>query len=81
MNILPINNPLIYKKQLKCGDCIYSKVIKNTETGTNKTICRLFKYNFASVSNYDDYIDVLTCRSDVNLCGHYADYFKSRPLE
>jgi hypothetical protein len=77
MNILPINNPLIYKRQLKCSQCIYSKVIKN-DVGENVSVCRLFKYSF---TNKDNYIDVLTCRNDSNLCGHYAEYFKSKPLQ
>jgi hypothetical protein len=58
-----------FEMRLNCSDCKYSKLNSN-----NKLSCILFKYSF--LEHKEPYIETAICRSDVNLCGEHAEYFK-----
>ena len=70
--VIVVNRPKRdHRKELNCADCFYSK---NAEDG--KKVCTLFKY--LTISEDIFYVDTIYCRSDFNLCGPYADFFKAR---
>ena len=78
MKVVACSKPIIAvsrkresNKWINCSDCIYSKTV-----GEHKTVCTLFKYLTASESI--TYVDTIQCRSDFNLCGPYADFFKPK---
>ena len=58
-------------KWINCSDCKYSKTIND-----HKTVCILFKY--LTVSEQITYVDTIRCRSDFDLCGPYAEFFKPK---
>ena len=80
MKIIPLAKPIINfssknenRKWINCSDCIYSKTINH-----HKTVCKLFKYSYLTYFEENSNIDIIYCRSDFNLCGPYADFFKPK---
>ena len=71
--IIVKNTKQDHKKWIKCSDCIYSKNI-----GDHKTVCTLFKYSYLTFFEDNSYVDTIYCRSNFDLCGPYADFFKAK---
>jgi hypothetical protein len=72
-----IKNQKVYKLNLSCKDCMYSRDIYMNVTPnhlTRKNICILFRNNI----EHDPYVETGICRSDRNLCGEDGEYFKSK---
>jgi hypothetical protein len=68
---------LIVRKQLKCSDCIHSKV-NPTHKGPDRYICKLFTFKpgLSLEPNNTYNADTVYCRSNEYLCGPYAKYFE-----
>ena len=73
MKIIACAKQIVAKKELKCSDCIYSK-----NTGDGEKVCTLFKYSYLPRFVDNSYINTIYCRSNFNLCGPYADFFKKK---
>ena len=56
----------------KCIDCKYNVI------HYEKTICTKFKYVsvMTDYGNFNYYMDSITCREDINLCGPSGCYFE-----